>query len=282
MDIKEAWGLTQEFPVTDDIELCRPRPNGTLNEKGITLTWSDLTVYVKQYHKRFFGSTKTSYKKLVNNVSGAVESGKLVAIMGPSGAGKSTILYALANRHSGGYLVDGDVRLNGNVVDDSMCKLSGLMRQEDLFIGDLTVKEHLSFMAKLKLDRRTSSADREKRVCALINDLGLMHCINRKIGGSPLSHTGKLSGGERKRLSFATVCLPDPPLLFCDEPTTGLDSLNAVRIVSMMASWNATILCTIHQPSPELLRYFSSIILVADGSLVFSGSIDSAVDFFKR
>ena len=92
----------------------------------------------------------------------------------------------------------------------------------------------------------------------------------------------ELSGGERKRLSFATACLPNPPLLFCDEPTTGLDSLNAVRVVSMMASWNATILCTIHQPSPEILKYFSSIILVAEGSLVFSGTINDATEFFER
>lgn len=43
-------------------------------------------------------------------------------------------------------LVDGDIRLNGKKVDHSMCKISGLMRQEDLFIADLTVKEHLNFM----------------------------------------------------------------------------------------------------------------------------------------
>lgn len=97
-----------------------------------------------------------------------------------------------------------------------------------------------------------------------------------------LFQSTELSGGERKRLSFATACLSNPALLFCDEPTTGLDSLNAIRIVSMMASWNATILCTIHQPSPEVLKCFSSVMLVADGSLVFSGSVDDAINFFRR
>nr|XP_024219409.1 protein scarlet [Halyomorpha halys] len=237
MKLDRAY-LNEQFPNPANYRKSKYQ-NGCDGREGITLTWSDLSVTVKQIKKSFFKSNTVTYKKIVNNVSGAVENGKLVALMGPSGAGKSTILYALAHRHSGQMMVDGDVKINGRQVNESMCRISGFMRQEDIFIGDLTVKEHLIFMKT------------------------------------------ELSGGERKRLSFATACLSNPALLFCDEPTSGLDSLNAIRIISMMASWNATILCTIHQPSPEVLKCFSSIMLVADGSLVFSGSVDDALDFFR-
>ncbi|CAH1404447.1 unnamed protein product [Nezara viridula] len=276
----DSFYLQQQFPNPSEYKKNKYQ-NGYDGREGITLTWSDLSVTVKQIKKKFFKSNAVTYKKLVNNVSGAVENGKLVALMGPSGAGKSTILYALSHRHSDQMMVDGDVKINGHRVNKSMCRISGFMRQEDIFIGDLTVKEHLLFMACLKLDKRTTYQEKEHRVSYLISELGLEHCKNRKIGGSMFGQRAELSGGERKRLSFATACLSNPALLFCDEPTTGLDSLNAIRIVSMMASWNATILCTIHQPSPEVLKCFSSVMLVADGSLVFSGSVDDAINFFR-
>ncbi|XP_066903326.1 protein scarlet [Halyomorpha halys] len=279
MKLDRAY-LNEQFPNPANYRKSKYQ-NGCDGREGITLTWSDLSVTVKQIKKSFFKPNTVTYKKIVNNVSGAVENGKLVALMGPSGAGKSTILYALAHRHSGQMMVDGDVKINGRQVNESMCRISGFMRQEDIFIGDLTVKEHLIFMACLKLDKRISYQEKESRVSYLINELGLEHCRNRKIGGSMFGDKTELSGGERKRLSFATACLSNPALLFCDEPTSGLDSLNAIRIISMMASWNATILCTIHQPSPEVLKCFSSIMLVADGSLVFSGSVDDALDFFR-
>lgn len=62
-----------------------------------------------------------------------------------------------------------------------------------------------------------------------------------------------LSGGEKKRLAFATELLTHPSILFCDEPTTGLDSHNAQKLIltlqRLARSQNTAIMCTIHQPS---------------------------------
>ena len=79
--------------------------------------------------------------------------------------------------------------------------------------------------------------------------------------------------------------LTDPPLLFCDEPTTGLDSYNAERIVSTlkeMAYHGKTILCTIHQPSSSLFSMFDQLMFLAEGRLAYMGSAANAARFFSR
>nr|QEO19125.1 scarlet [Limnogonus franciscanus] len=255
-------------------------------EDGSTLTWTDLSIYVRCKKPRMLRPAKFSYKRIVNNVSGAVQAGHMVALMGPSGAGKSSMLCALGHRYHGGLLVTGDVRVNGRR-SNSMHLISGYMHQEDLFIGALTVQEHLYFMANLRMDRRTSKTAMKARLAELVNVLGLSDCLNSRIGGIGIdSEHVVLSGGERKRLSFATECLTDPPLLFCDEPTTGLDSFNAIALATVMRhmadSRSKTILATVHQPSPDVLASFHSIILLAEGSIVFCGTPQDALDFFQE
>lgn len=78
-------------------------------------------------------------------------------------------------------------------------------------------------------------------------------------------------GGEAKRLSFASELLTNPPLLFFDEPTTGLDSFMAESVVNVMkklSKMGRTIICTIHQPSSLLYRKFDKVCFVRQ-SVVF-------------
>lgn len=101
-----------------------------------------------------------------------------------------------------------------------MHRLSGFVHQEDLFDGSLTVLEHLTFIANLKLDRRMSRQEKDTLVQQTLSKVGLLQCRQSLIGDSNKGKT--LSGGEKKRLSFAAELLTNPTLLFCDEPTTGL------------------------------------------------------------
>ncbi|XP_076032222.1 protein scarlet-like isoform X2 [Oratosquilla oratoria] len=250
--------------------------------EGITLTWRDLSVYVPQKKSWFRRDSKyRPFKRVLNNVSGAVRPGSLVALMGSSGAGKSTLMNALANRTPGEVMVDGDILVNGRTATRHMSGLSGYVHQDDLFVGSLTVKEHLTFMARLRMDRRSTGSERSARVHELLKELGLTRAQNTRIGTPGMDKS--LSGGERKRLAFATEILTDPPLLFCDEPTTGLDSYNARKLVKMMkemAARGKTILCTIHQPSSEVFAMFDKLLLLAEGRVAYMGSSSGALDFF--
>ncbi|XP_049778131.1 protein scarlet-like isoform X1 [Schistocerca cancellata] len=254
------------------------------NNYGVALTWRDLSVYVMKKKTRVFLSSSQTYTRIINNVTGAVLPGSLVALIGGSGAGKSTLLAALAHRSPAGTIVDGEVRMDGLALDDSVRQLTGFLHQHEAFFSSLTVREHLSIMAHLKMDRGVPRDMRELRVQSLLKALGLAHRADTLIGEPGARKV--LSGGERKRLAFATELLTDPEMLFCDEPTTGLDSVSAQTLVEVMrdmAAHGKTILCSIHQPSSEIFEMFDNIILLADGGrIAFMGTVAAGLEFFGR
>lgn len=87
------------------------------------------------------------------------------------------------------------------------------MHQEDLFVGTLTVREHLFFMARLKLDRNKSKTEISKIIEESLTYLGLTNCSNIRIGEN--GHDKVISGGEKKRLAFATeVSFPERIILY--------------------------------------------------------------------
>lgn len=242
--------------------------------QSCTLVWRDLSVHVKLKGGKL--------KRLVNNVSGIAKPGTLIALMGPSGAGKTTLMSTLAHRNPPGTVVDGEISMNGRSVGDFMHQETGYMHQDDLFVNNLTVIEHLTIMARLRMDRRTSTLARKRRVNQLLRQLALYESRFTRIGG--LDGRKTLSGGERKRLAFATELLTDPGLLFCDEPTTGLDSSSAQKLMTLLrisATQGKTVICTIHQPSAELMAHFDKLLLLAEGRIAFAGSDSAALNFFE-
>ncbi|WAQ93841.1 WHITE-like protein, partial [Mya arenaria] len=160
----------------------------------------------------------------------------------------------------------GDIRVNGVDVGSGIRNISAYVQQDDLFIATMTVKEHLTFRALLRMENEVSRSRRLERVQEVIKELGLTKCQDNMIG-DPGRLKG-ISGGEMRRLSFASEFLTNPPLLFCDEPTSGLDSFMAENIVQTlkgMADKGKTIVCTIHQPSSEVFALFDHLLIMAEG-----------------
>nr|CAD7462589.1 unnamed protein product [Timema tahoe] len=136
-------------------------------------------------------------------VNGIAYPGELLAIMGSSGAGKTTLLNTLMFKSSPNVIVSGYTALNGYPVSSgTLSSLSAYVQQDDLFIGTLTVREHLVFQALVRMDRHIPYKQRMKRVEQVIAELALSKCKNTTIG-IPGRIKG-LSGGEMKRLSFAS------------------------------------------------------------------------------
>ncbi|KAG9404099.1 hypothetical protein AC1031_005637 [Aphanomyces cochlioides] len=175
--------------------------------------------------------------------------------MGPSGAGKSSMLDVIAGRNKA---FTGHVKVNGEPWNPTINKHACYVLQDDVFYYTLTVEEHLQFQAQLRMGKAYTPEQRNERVQFVIDELGLRKCKYSPIGNSVVRG---ISGGERKRLSFATELLTNPSLLFVDEPTSGLDSFMAESVVQQMqklAREGRTVLTAIHQPSSQLFSLFDS------------------------
>ncbi|XP_037818280.1 protein brown [Lucilia sericata] len=204
---------------------------------GLCLEWKHLNYYVpakEQTNYSFWQSCqKQTELQLLNDVSGHMKTGDLVAILGCSGAGKTTLLAAISQRLRGN--LSGEIVVNGVATERAdMIRISSFLPQFEINVQTFTAYEHLYFMSHFKMHRKTTKSQKHQRVNDLLLAVGLRNVAHTRIQ--------QLSGGERKRLSLAEELITDPPFIFCDEPTTGLDSYNAYTVVKTLRH-----LCTRHR-----------------------------------
>ncbi|CAI4230341.1 unnamed protein product [Auanema sp. JU1783] len=279
----------------DSMGLPTQKISNTSQVSAMFVSWHDICAYVPEEETSCFSlsgccleddleKAKPIHKKILTGVYGSAQPGEVIAIMGSSGAGKSTLLNILTHRNIEKVVSEGHVKINGLTVNrDYMRRVSAFVQQDDCFIGSLTVLEHLNFSAKLKMSDRYSDKDQGKRVRQVISELGLKNCANTIVGTRSVKG---LSGGEKKRLSFASEILTSPPILFCDEPTSGLDSFLAFQVISVLKELarkkRMTILVTIHQPSSQIFELFDKVYLLTEGRLAFFGTLSQAENFWRN
>ncbi|WP_324277813.1 ABC transporter ATP-binding protein [Blastococcus brunescens] len=152
----------------------------------------------------------------VRDLSFQVEPGELYALLGTNGAGKTSALEVIEGHRKAS---SGTVRVFGRSPTDrrAIRPRTGIMLQESGFAGDLTVSESVRLIGRL-----SGRADALDRVLKVVD---LTHKADTLVS--------QLSGGEKRRLDFATAVYGRPELIFLDEPTTGLD------IQSRDALWDA-------------------------------------------
>ncbi|XP_013005541.1 broad substrate specificity ATP-binding cassette transporter ABCG2-like isoform X3 [Cavia porcellus] len=238
--------------------------------KSLVLSFHNISYRVKVKHGSL-PCRKTIEKEILSNISGIMRPG-LNAIMGPTGAGKSVLLDVLAGRKDSRGL-SGDVLINGELPPADFKCNSGYVVQDDVVMVTLTVRQHLQFSAALRLPTTMKNDQKNAKINDLIAELDLNGVADSKF----------LSKGERKRTSIAVELITDPPILFLDEPTTGLDSSTAYDVIlclKRMAMQGRTIIFSIHQPQYSIFKLFDSLTLLTSGKLVFHGPAHQAVDYF--
>eukprot|EP01018_Ginkgo_biloba_P024234 Gb_41809 [translate_table: standard] len=237
------------------------------------LTWKDLTVTVSVGG----GETQT----VLQGLTGYAEPGTLMALMGPSGSGKSTLLDSLSGRLATNAFQSGAVLLNGRKRKLSF-GTAAYVTQEDNLIGTLTVRETISYSARLRLPDKMPWSEKKTLVEGTIVEMGLQECANTPIGNW---HLRGISGGEKRRVSIALEILMRPRLLFLDEPTSGLDSASAFFVTQTLRSLardGRTVIASVHQPSSEVFELFDSLYLLCGGNTVYFGKASEACEFFAQ
>lgn len=233
-----------------------------------------------RYTVRKFNVTKAKFesKEILHGLNGSFKSGELAVIMGPSGAGKSTLLNILAGYVSSG--VSGLVQVNGknrSHNSQSFKKLSCYIQQHDALRPWLTVNEAMSCATHLKLGFSIGHEEKQKLIEKILFMLGL-----EQKGNTP---THGLSGGQKKRLAIALEMISNPPILFLDEPTTGLDSSSCTQCISLLKRLvqdGRTIVCTIHTPSALLFEMFDQLYTVTQGHCFYQGPAKELLPFLSN
>lgn len=127
-------------------------------------------------------SYKLNDRLILDNISGSIKSGQVMAIMGASGAGKSTFLDILARRNKRGE-VSGTMLVNGREVkDEEFQKVTGFVDQEDTLMPTLTVYETVLYSALLRLPRDMSFEAKKFRTLETMNELGILGIKDSRIG----------------------------------------------------------------------------------------------------
>ncbi|KAH7647727.1 ABC transporter [Cryptosporidium bovis] len=218
---------------------------------------------------------------ILKNVNFMASPGQLIGIMGPSGSGKSTLLNALSGRLKGrNYYIRGAVAING-FTDIDLGYLTRLVVQNDNPPPYLTIREAMEIVAGLRLTHY-SEKDREEKIQEILDIMGLTHVQDTYIGG--ISNKS-ISGGEMKRLSIAIELIQNPPILFLDEPTTGLDAARSHDLLSYLSllahETGIIVICSIHTPRSQSFSLFDKVLLLSRGYVLGQGSPMDVVTFFN-
>lgn len=210
-------------------------------------------------------SLKKSYGKtsVLKGVNLTIERGTMLALLGPNGAGKTTtvrILSTLLNFDSGSVMIEGhDVAKDPEAVRNVI----GLTGQSAAVDELLTGRENLVMMGELyRLSRRGAKARAEE----LLERFDLVEAANR-----PLK---TYSGGMRRRLDLAVSLIATPPIIFLDEPTTGLDPRSRLAmwgIIDELKKEGATILLTT-QYLEEADQLADRIVVIDGGKVIAEGT----------
>ncbi|MBU2912553.1 ATP-binding cassette domain-containing protein [Reichenbachiella agariperforans] len=207
------------------------------------------------------------------------ESGQLIGVMGGSGTGKSTLMNLLNGKLEP---KSGEIKINGYSIPRSVQEgVIGYVPQDDLLFDELTVYENLYFNAKLCFGDLPENRIR-REVNKVLEDLDIEEIKDLKVG-DPLNKS--ISGGQRKRLNIALELLREPSVLYIDEPTSGLSSMDSEKVVNLLKEQTRNgklVIIIIHQPSSAIYKLFDKVwILDKGGYPVYTGNPIDAIVYFK-
>ena len=195
----------------------------------------------------------------VDDVSFAVERGRLVGLLGPNGAGKTTTVSMIAGllTPDRGDVLVGGARLAGDT--DPKKRRIGLVPQDLALYDEMSARANLRFFGALY---GLSGAALDKAIASALDLVGLADRINDRVS--------TYSGGMKRRLNLASGLLHDPDILLLDEPTVGVDpqSRNAIfENLELLKSRGKALLYTTHYME-EVERLADRIVVVDHGRVI--------------
>ena len=216
-------------------------------------------------------------RKVVKDVSLAVEKGEVVGLLGPNGAGKTTSFYmivGLVRADAGEISIDGKSVEHMPIHRRSRLGLSYLPQEASIF-RKLNVQENVRAVLELQRDpqgKPFSRAEIERRLTLLLQELRVDH-----LRDSPAL---ALSGGERRRVEIARALATQPRFILLDEPFAGIDPIAVIeiqRIIGYLKSRGIGVLITDHNVR-ETLGICDHAYIISDGTVLAKGTPSEIVN----
>ena len=210
-------------------------------------------------------------RKVVKDVSLAVQKGEVVGLLGPNGAGKTTSFYmivGLVRCDAGNIFIDGQAVGNMPIHQRSRLGLSYLPQEASIF-RKLSVEDNVRAVLELQRDDDGKPLTRdeiERRLLALLQELRVDH-----LRESPAL---ALSGGERRRVEIARALATQPRFILLDEPFAGIDPIAVIeiqRIIGFLKARGIGVLITDHNVR-ETLGICDHAFIISDGHVLAQGT----------
>lgn len=210
-------------------------------------------------------------RRVLEGVDLEVRQGEIFVLMGASGCGKSTLLrhvLGLARPEAGSVqLLGREVTRLGRAELFALRRRVGVAFQSGALLGGLTVEENVSLPLRehTRLDPKT---------------IGIMTRLKLELmnlGDAAHLRPAQLSGGMRKRAGLARAVVMDPPVLFFDEPSAGLDPVAAAELDALLLKLREAFDMTIFVVTHELTSAFAiadRIGVLGDGTMLATGRVD--------
>lgn len=249
-----AMGLQRVFDILDIDPDVEDSPN------AVPLTSFNQSINFNQVSFRYQDD-----RPVLNDVTFQSEPGTITAIVGPTGSGKSTLmglLLRLYDPSNGSIEIDGrDLR---EYTVESIRANTAIALQENVLFA-LSIRDNIRYVAPGASDTQLQRAID----VACMNDYvsGLPEGLDTILG----DRGGKLSTGQRQRLSIARAVIRDTPVLILDEPTAALDADTEHRVMSNLAEWgkNRAIFLITHRIST--IRRADNILYLDQGTILENG-----------
>ena len=193
--------------------------------------------------------------KALDNINLQIQKGEFISLIGESGSGKSTLLSVLSTllKPTNGEIVYENINYKDIKNIDSFRRENiGFIFQFHYLINYLTVKENIS-LANEKASK--------KQIEELLDLLKIKELINK--------YPNEISGGQRQRVAIARALINNPKIIFADEPTGNLDSVNSLNVFELLKTFSnkgTTIVVATHDKN--LAAIADIIYEVKDGKLI--------------
>ncbi|KAF4544031.1 ABC transporter [Lasiodiplodia theobromae] len=236
---------------------------------------------------RWLSPPPVATRKLLHSFTGTVRGGEILLVLGKPGSGCTTFLKTLANMRQEYHAIEGEVVIGSDDAVRMKTDFPGefaFSSEDDIHFSSLSVATTLQFSVNARTSQALPSRSQavKKTLDSLLDLFGLSHVQNISVGDD---YKRGVSGGQRHRVTVAEAVSTRSGVMCLDNPTRGLDSSTALKLVQIMRSYTnqrgAATIMSIYQASDAMAQLFDKVLIINAGREIYFGPLEESKQYFE-